>query len=106
MTMEIRMPYRRVCACGCGASLADLRSDAVYASESCRKRAERANSADKGRTRRLSRDGKGTRVYFQRDELEAVRRGLAHLSNSQTTLGRDLPEATRRAKAKLERSAK
>jgi hypothetical protein len=38
------------CRCGCGASLAGLRSDAVYASEACSKRARRAASPDKART--------------------------------------------------------
>jgi len=41
----------RTCACGCGASLASLRADAVYASEACSKRARRAASPDKARTR-------------------------------------------------------
>lgn len=40
----------RRCACGCGASLADLRSDALYASEACSKRARRAGRPDKDRT--------------------------------------------------------
>ena len=40
----------RTCACGCGASLAGLRADAVYASEACSKRARRAASPDKART--------------------------------------------------------
>lgn len=40
----------RVCACNCGASLAGLRADAVYASEACSKRARRAASPDKART--------------------------------------------------------
>jgi hypothetical protein len=48
------------CRCGCGASLAGMRSDAFYASEACSKRhrraktrmaAERAASPDKARTR-------------------------------------------------------
>ncbi len=40
----------RLCGCGCGASLEDLRADAVYASEACSKRARRAASPDKART--------------------------------------------------------
>lgn len=40
----------RTCRCGCGASLAGLRSDAVWASEACKKRAERAASRDKAGT--------------------------------------------------------
>jgi hypothetical protein len=38
------------CGCGCGASLAGLRSDATYASEACSRRARRAASPDKART--------------------------------------------------------
>lgn len=38
------------CGCGCGASLAGLRSDATYASEACSKRARRAAIPDKDRT--------------------------------------------------------
>lgn len=38
------------CRCGCGASLAGLRADAVWASEACKKRAERAASRDKAGT--------------------------------------------------------
>jgi hypothetical protein len=38
------------CRCLCGASLDGMRADALYASEACRKRADRAASADKGRT--------------------------------------------------------
>lgn len=41
----------RVCTCGCGASLARMRSDALWASEACRKRARRSNSPDQARTR-------------------------------------------------------
>ena len=49
-----------VCACGCHRSLDGLRSDAVYASDACRKRRTRAHppevrtrppSPDKARTR-------------------------------------------------------
>lgn len=40
----------RICGCGCGASLAGLRSDAKYQSEACKKRAERARSRDKAGT--------------------------------------------------------
>lgn len=54
----------RVCRCGCGASLAGLRSDAIYHSEACKKRAQRAKRRDKGGTRRPSRDGNGVRLYL------------------------------------------
>lgn len=40
----------RICACDCGASLAGMRADAVYASEACKKRAQRATSRDKAGT--------------------------------------------------------
>jgi len=40
----------RFCACGCGATIDHLRADAVYASETCSKRARRAASPDKART--------------------------------------------------------
>jgi hypothetical protein len=44
------MTEPRFCACDCGASLAGLRADAVYASEACAKRAKRAANPDKART--------------------------------------------------------
>jgi hypothetical protein len=40
----------RTCRCGCGSSLAGLRSDAVWASEACKKRGERERSRDKAGT--------------------------------------------------------
>ena len=40
----------RICACGCGASLDGLRADARYASEACKKRAQRAAIRDKAGT--------------------------------------------------------
>jgi hypothetical protein len=40
----------RICACGCGASLVGLRADALYQSEACKKRAQRAASRDKAGT--------------------------------------------------------
>lgn len=45
------MTKLRLCACGCGSSLAELRADAIYASEACSKRARRAASPDKARTK-------------------------------------------------------
>lgn len=66
----------RFCACGCGASLSGLRADAVYASESCSKRAKRAASADKGRTRRESRNGYGTRIYLTAQEIAYLERAV------------------------------
>lgn len=40
----------RICACGCGDLLYGMRSDAVYRSEACKKRAQRASSGDKAGT--------------------------------------------------------
>jgi hypothetical protein len=51
----------RVCACGCEASLVGLRSDAVWASDACRKRAQRAASPDKARTR----NGHGDAIHVR-----------------------------------------
>jgi len=71
----------RLCACNCGASLAGMRSNAVYASPACRMRARRAADANKTRTRRRTRDGRGARVYLTFGEivhLEQVR-GRAEL---------------------------
>lgn len=51
--MTAQFNATRTCACGCGASLVDLRADAVYASEACSKRARRSASPDKGRTQHL-----------------------------------------------------
>lgn len=72
VAISSKVTASRRCACGCGASLADLRSDAVYASESCSKRARRADSPDKGRTRRPSRNGKGAHVYVSAEEIEVL----------------------------------
>lgn len=55
---------------GCSGDLTGYRSDARYCSEACSKAAKRAASADKGRTRRKSRDGSGTRVYLTAEEIE------------------------------------
>lgn len=57
-----------ICACGCGASLAGMRADAVYASEACSKRARRADSPDKARTGPGSRGG-NVRSVEQADYL-------------------------------------
>lgn len=54
----------RICKCGCGASLAGMRADAEYLSRAHAMSAKRAASANKARTRRASRDGKGVRVYI------------------------------------------
>jgi hypothetical protein len=43
-----------ICACGCGTSLSDLRSDAVYRSEACSKRLQRAARPDKDPTRTIA----------------------------------------------------
>lgn len=43
----------RICACGCGGSLTGLRADALYQSEACKKRAQRAASRDKAGTESL-----------------------------------------------------
>lgn len=40
----------RLCGCGCRASLAGMRADAVYHSEACKKRAQRRYSRDKAGT--------------------------------------------------------
>lgn len=42
---------RHLCACGCGASLAGMRSDAVFYSEACKKRSQREHSRDRAGTR-------------------------------------------------------
>lgn len=55
----------RICLCGCGASLAGLRADAVYASEACSKRARRAASPDKGRTGRKTDTDKLVELLLQ-----------------------------------------
>jgi hypothetical protein len=85
----------RLCACGCGASLAGLRSDAVYVSEAHAKAHRRRDSADKARTRRPSREGKGAKVYLTPAELRTVEEGLFWM---------DLPDspAGRKLKAKIE----
>jgi hypothetical protein len=45
----------RFCACGCGASLAGMRSDAIYHSEACEKRARRARNPDTERVKSRAR---------------------------------------------------
>jgi hypothetical protein len=70
----------RTCECGCGASLAEMRSDALFRSRACAMRAKRAASANKGRTRRPSRDGRGVRVYLTAEDFNAEGRiGLSGL---------------------------
>lgn len=89
---------RRSCACGCGDSLAGMRTDALYRSEACRKRHERSESADKARTRRPSRNGLGVRLYITADELVLLGRALDRLGLMPTPRGD-------RFKAKLLRAA-
>jgi hypothetical protein len=74
---------RKECACGCGTSLANLRVDAKYASYACSQRAKRRRMArrpDKGQTRRLSRDGRGVRLYLTEHDLAHLELHLPHLS--------------------------
>lgn len=59
----------KMCRCGCGASLAGMRSDAEWRTPACRMRAQRAASTHKARTRLPSRDGKGIRIYLTEHEL-------------------------------------
>lgn len=47
-----------ICACGCGASLAGLRSDAVYRSEACAKRLQRNGRPDIDPTQHPLRDAR------------------------------------------------
>lgn len=77
-----------------------MRSDAVYASEACAKAARRAHSADKGRTRRPSRDGVGTRVYLTEAELVALFPGLHSESPATALLRGKLARALDRIQAK------
>lgn len=58
------------CACGCGASLADLRSDARYLSDTHRKRARRRRTPAKARTR-----PGGLQVSY-RKAIQAIRLAL------------------------------
>jgi hypothetical protein len=69
----------RFCKCDCGTSLDNLRADALYASDACRKRAKRTQSADKDRKRRQSRDGNGVRIYVSPDDdlIAIVRKAQA-----------------------------
>jgi len=53
----------------CGRSLAHLRADAVWCSDTCRKAARRAARADRARTRRASRNGRGVRVYLTPEDF-------------------------------------
>jgi len=82
----------RICACKCGASLDGMRADALYANEACRKRHERASSADKARTRRPSRNGKGARLYITADELVLVGLALDRLGLPPTSAGNRFKE--------------
>ncbi len=49
----------RRCACNCGASLVGMRADALYASEACKKRAQRTASRDKAGTEHPLREVRG-----------------------------------------------
>lgn len=80
----------RRCACNCGASLAGMRAGAVYASPACRMRARRAADANKTRTRRKSRDGKGTRVYLTFGEIVHLEQARERLGLPQTSAGKRL----------------
>lgn len=60
------------CACGCGASLAGMRSDARWASDACRKRAKRTPSPDKARTGGRSHPENGTRVYLLPEDFDGL----------------------------------
>lgn len=71
---------RRECKCGCGLSLAGRRSDAVWYSRAHAMAARRAPSTHKGRTRRLNRDGLGTKLYLTPSELADLELHLPHLS--------------------------
>jgi hypothetical protein len=87
----------RICACGCGDPLYGMRADAVYRSEACKKRAQRARSGDKAGTRRPSRDGNGTKVYLTFGEL-------VHLQQARDRLDLVPTPAGGRLAAKLERA--
>lgn len=56
----------RVCACGCGASLAGMRADALWSTDACRKRGYAPPSAEKGRNRHGPRGG--LQVSYRRAE--------------------------------------
>jgi hypothetical protein len=66
---------RRECKCGCGASLAGKRADALWASRSHAMRVKRAASTHKGRTRRYSRDGCGAKLYLTPEDLAELEDG-------------------------------
>lgn len=85
------------CACGCGASLTGMRAGAVYASPACRMRARRAEVANKTRTRRASRDGRGTKVYLTLGEIVHLEQARERMELPQTPAGDKLD-------AKLERA--
>lgn len=77
----------RFCGCGCGASLAGMRSDAVYHSEACKKRAERARSRDKAGTehpldevRALHEESKGRWTVVVREHLNRTLLDTGHVS--------------------------
>lgn len=48
-----------ICACGCGASLSEMRADAVYRSEACAKRLQRNGRPDTDPTRQPLREVRG-----------------------------------------------
>jgi hypothetical protein len=68
----------RLCACGCRRSLSGMRTDARYASEAC---------ADKARTRRKSRNGKGARVYLTFGEIVHLEQVRARAALPKTAAG-------------------
>ena len=93
---------QRVCERdGCSGNLSGYRADARYCSEACAKAARRAASADKGRTRRRSRDGLGTRVYLSGEDI--VKLGvLVEAINPDHPLVAKLRAAAKRVVAKAE----
>jgi hypothetical protein len=63
----------RLCACGCESPLADLRADAVWATDACRKRGYAPVSTEKARNRKGSSG-------FQMSYPKAVRIATARLA--------------------------
>lgn len=57
----------RECGCGCGRSLAGMRADAVWWTDACRKRAQRAPSPDKARNSTRQRKPRATIEVYEHD---------------------------------------
>lgn len=77
----------RPCDCGCGASLVEMRSDARFASEACKKRFQRADSRDKAGTdhpldevRALHEESKGRWTVVVREHLNRTLLDTGHVS--------------------------